>query len=378
LSDASANAFTYDPENRLTQSAISGATTQYGYDGAGNRLSRKTDGVTIRYVLDRSSTLPNVLAETDGNGDVTAYYVHGHGLISKILPDNTARYYLYDSRGSAVALTDASGNITDTYLYGTFGDVNNRSGTTKNTFTYLGRHGVMDEGNGLYYVRARYYMPETGRFLTKDMLTGKDADPQTLNRYVYALNNPIRLIDISGFSAKEGGAGQTNSKTSDELHRGLVDKVRLARLNSLKAQYDYIAALETEAAYWDAMVNTLEGVYGALNAVGGLLTGSWSSVTSGMVTMGGALTQAAGMDKGWHTTADLVSTGLDVYGLASSAQNFYKALDGRTAQARALDLDVTTKLTSNMTRTTREAISMGSDFISTSIDCTRIFFEGLF
>ena len=80
----------------------------------------------------------------------------------------------------------------------------------------------MDEGNGFYYVRARYYMPETGRFLTKDMLTGKVGDPQTLNRYVYALNNPIRLIDISGFSAREGGVIAYRS-SSDIYHNGLIN-----------------------------------------------------------------------------------------------------------------------------------------------------------
>ena len=56
----------------------------------------------------------------------------------------------------------------------------------------------MDEGNGLTYIRARYYSPELGRFITKDLLTGKDGDGQSLNRYVYAVNNPVRYIDADG------------------------------------------------------------------------------------------------------------------------------------------------------------------------------------
>ena len=67
----------------------------------------------------------------------------------------------------------------------------NSSGTTANPFKYVGRYGVMDEGNGLSYIRARYYAPVLGRFITKDPLTGKDGDSQSLNRYVYALNNPV-------------------------------------------------------------------------------------------------------------------------------------------------------------------------------------------
>jgi RHS repeat-associated protein len=76
----------------------------------------------------------------------------------------------------------------------------------------------MDEGNGLYFIRARYYDPETGRFLTKDPLTGKDGDTQSLNRYVYALNNPVVFFDISGCSPLEGPGLVANFASSDTLH----------------------------------------------------------------------------------------------------------------------------------------------------------------
>ena len=79
-----------------------------------------------------------------------------------------------------------------------------RNGSTSNPFSYLRAYGIIDDGNGLYNIRARYYNPTSGRFITKVPLTGKDSDTQSLNRYVYALNNPIRLIDVSGFSAGEG------------------------------------------------------------------------------------------------------------------------------------------------------------------------------
>jgi len=70
-----------------------------------------------------------------------------------------------------------------------------------------------------------------------------------LNRYVYALKNPVRLVDFSGFSAKEGMA-RNNCGTSDQLHEAIVDKVKLGKLKALMAQYEYTAALEEEAAYW--------------------------------------------------------------------------------------------------------------------------------
>ena len=197
--------FTYDYNDRLVESTVGGVLTQYKYDGFGNRLVKIEGGTTTRYVQDINGSLNNVLAETDAAGAITAYYVYGLGLISKVLPDGTAHYYHYDSRGSTIAITDAGENITDSYAYDPFGNVVNHLGTTANPFRYVGRYGLIDEGNGLTYIRARYYVPELGRFITKDPLTGKDGDSQSLNRYVYAVNNPVMLVDISGFSVQEGG-----------------------------------------------------------------------------------------------------------------------------------------------------------------------------
>jgi RHS repeat-associated protein len=126
-------------------------------------------------------------------------------LISRIDSTGNARYYHFDSRGTTIALTDASGQVTDAYAYDPFGTPTASTGATDNRFRYLGRHGVMDETNGLNYIRARYYSARNGRFVTKDPTTGKDGDSQGLNRYIYALNSPVRLIDISGFSAQEAG-----------------------------------------------------------------------------------------------------------------------------------------------------------------------------
>ncbi len=139
------DSYSYDYEDRLIQSTIAGVITQYSYDGMGNRLAKTEGTATTRYILDTNGSLSNVLAETDGSGSITAYYVYGLGLISKILPDGTAYYYHYDSRGSTVALTDAGENVTDKYAYDLFGKLANSTGSTTNPFKYVGRFGVMDE-----------------------------------------------------------------------------------------------------------------------------------------------------------------------------------------------------------------------------------------
>jgi len=217
------NLLSYDFEDRLSKTVF-GVTNQYQYDGAGNRKVAVYSGVATRYVLDLNSSLSQVLAETDGSGNATAHYVYGLGLVSQINPDGTPYYYHYDSRGSTIAMTDTSGAIVNAYAYDPFGLVRDILEIRENHFRYLGRHGIMDENNGFSYIRARYYSAKRGRFLTKDPLTGTDGDPQSLNRYIYALNNPVRLIDISGLSAQEVSGTTRNYVTSDTspLHNYLI------------------------------------------------------------------------------------------------------------------------------------------------------------
>lgn len=250
--------FAYDYNDRLVESTVSGIVAQYGYDGQSNRRVKSENGLVKRYVLDVNGSLSNVLAETDGNGTITAYYVHGLGLISKIMPDGTAYYYHYDSRGSAIALTDAGENITDAYTYDPFGNVVNQFGVTANPFRYVGRYGVQDEGNGLQYIRARYYIPEIGRFITKDPLTGKDGDSQSLNRYVYALNNPVRKFDISGLSTQEIERIENLNTTSDVKHEYIVASI------DISSQVTWIIVKEGLSAFYKEAGIIFQGVLGIL------------------------------------------------------------------------------------------------------------------
>lgn len=145
-------------------------------------------------MVDPGGALSNVLAETNATGSITAYYVYGLGLISKITPASLAYYYHHDGIGSTVAVNDSSGNLVNKYAYDAFGKVLNQEEATPNPFKYVGRFGVMDEENGLLYMRARYYDPEVGRFINKDPI-GLLSGP---NVYAYTTNNAINKIDPSG------------------------------------------------------------------------------------------------------------------------------------------------------------------------------------
>lgn len=197
-------AFNYDFEDRLVQFSVTNASGACAYDGLGHRLSKTVDGQSARFVLDRAGALTQVLLETETNGSPVAFYVYGLGLAQRITPDGTVATYHFDIQGSAVALTDSAGNVTDAYAFASFGVPANAEGDSQQPFRYLGRYGIMQDGNGLCYARARHFSPVLGRFLTKDPLSGNDSDSQSINRYIYALNNPLRFVDPSGLSAREG------------------------------------------------------------------------------------------------------------------------------------------------------------------------------
>jgi len=186
--------FSYDPENRLTQFRSDGNLTSYAYDALGNRLEKTANSAVTGYINDINRLSPVVVAETDSSGTIVSYYVYGMGLVSKITSDGSAYYYHYDGLGSIVALTDGSQNLVNKYAYDPFGEVLKSTEGTPNPFRYAGRYGVMDEGNGMLYMRARYYDPAIGRFINKDPIGYFGG----LNLYTYAANNPIRYTDING------------------------------------------------------------------------------------------------------------------------------------------------------------------------------------
>ena len=83
----------------------------------------------------------------------------------------SARYcYHFNPTGSTVALTDMSGSVVNSYAYDPFGVILAQNESISQPFTFVGQYGVMLESEGLYYMRARYYDPNVGRFISEDPL----------------------------------------------------------------------------------------------------------------------------------------------------------------------------------------------------------------
>jgi RHS repeat-associated protein len=191
---AGTTTYAYDSLNRLTQVASNGRTIQYIYNGLGQRVGKIDNGVQTNYLIDPNGILPQVLAETDASNNLISFYVYdGAGLVAKVTPSNQYYFYHYDGLGSTIAISDSAGQVVNTYCYSPEGLVGVQE-TIPNPFTYVGRFGVMAEGNGLYYMRARYYDPEVGRFINKDPI-GYDGGN---NLYAYTGNNLVSSVDPSG------------------------------------------------------------------------------------------------------------------------------------------------------------------------------------
>ncbi|MFM7363599.1 MAG: DUF4114 domain-containing protein, partial [Cuspidothrix sp.] len=137
------------------------------------------------------------------SGAGIARYTHGFGLVSRFEGSN-ATYYDTDAIGSTVGLTGAGGNYLNRYSYLPFGEDLSKTETVANPFEFVGQWGVMDEGNGLDFMRARFYAPGDGRFVSADPIGINGG----VNLYAYVLNNPVNFVDETGLSLS-GISGRT-------------------------------------------------------------------------------------------------------------------------------------------------------------------------
>ena len=185
----------YDYENRLIQFQDGGSQTDYEYDTDGIRVWSNTDGAITDYLVDKNRDYAQVLEERDGSGSLTVDYVYGDDLISQHRGGGDY-FYLYDGQMSTRQLTDDTETVTDTYVYDAFGILLDQTGATENNYMYTGEQ--FDPNSGFYYLRARYYDHNTGRFLTTDPFEGMTFEPVTLHRYLYAHDNPLLNSDPSG------------------------------------------------------------------------------------------------------------------------------------------------------------------------------------
>ena len=214
--------FEYDSANRL----LSACGHTYTYNAEDVRIRNLCAGEDTKYTYNTNCRLSKLLWK-DTNGTVTKY-VYGRGLIGEET-GNAFKTYHFDCRGSTVAITDANGNITDTY-----GGLIGRTGTSNVIFLYNGRDGVVTDTNGLIYMRARYYSPDMRRFINADIIHGSISDSTSLNRYAYVNGNPVSFIDPFGLEANRTGISQSEYEVFLKLCKKFSGFLKNRNLLNLK------------------------------------------------------------------------------------------------------------------------------------------------
>ncbi len=193
---------TWNARNQLTAITSGNGNAGYQYDAEGNLISRTQNSLTTRYTVNPITQLSQQLIEHRPDGSKT-FYIYGGGLLYEetFNASNVSqgtRSYHFDQVGSTLALTDDTGVVTGRLEYTAYGVTSHTSGVVDTKYRYNGQYGVQtDLTTGLLQMRARWYSPSVGRFLSEDPIGFGGG----MNWYAYADGNPISLIDPYGLCA---------------------------------------------------------------------------------------------------------------------------------------------------------------------------------
>lgn len=181
----------WDARDQLVQ-IIGPVSAQFGYDALGRRSQKSINGEAKRYLYDG----PNVIQEfADGaTPSINAAYMTGLGL-DETFGETTGAMksdYLTDRLGSSVAVLDATGNTASDVSYQPYGTATSAGAPNGRAKQFAGRE---NDETGLIYLRARYYDPRTGAFLSEDPL---GLGGGLANLYSYVGGDPVNGSDPTG------------------------------------------------------------------------------------------------------------------------------------------------------------------------------------
>jgi RHS repeat-associated protein len=189
LLDDGVSGYAYDRANRLVVVRGPEVSATYAYNGLGERMQQTVDVQTTDFIVDQAGGLTQVLS------DGTDSYLYGLRRIAEQDAEGW-QYYVGDALGSVRQLVDESGEVRLVKDYEPYGSVLSSEGEVESRYGFTGEW--TDDYIGLQYLRARYYSPKTGRFLTKDTWEGDYSFPITYNAWLYGYSNPILYTDPSG------------------------------------------------------------------------------------------------------------------------------------------------------------------------------------
>ncbi len=223
FSSGSTMTYSYNGANELTKTVQGSTTVTYSYDGNGNQTGSsngpsftyndknqttaigsnsytysgpsQVDRVKVNALTDTYSGL-GLSNQSDTSG--TTYYTRCSCglLVNERLPNSSKYYYLFDGLGSVVGLTNSSSSEVNAYDYDPYGVILHETQQVTNPWQYAG--GYFESSTGLVKFGTRYYNPNLGRWTQQDSVGGSLGSPDSLNRYLYAQDDPVNLVDPSG------------------------------------------------------------------------------------------------------------------------------------------------------------------------------------
>jgi len=243
---------------------------------------------------------------------VTKYYAFGGQRIA-MRRDHILFFLAADHLGTVSMVLDAAGNVVDEsrhYPYGT--ERWALDGAFPTDYRFTGQ--LLDSSLGLYHMGARQYDPMLGRWLSADTLVPEPANPQSLNRYSYVLNRPLRFLDPTGHK-EEGECGFNGESCSEGPPDWVVHLLAdpefyawlLAQVDSWlwgnvpSAVGDYLQLTVTGGAFFEGEISVQLGAMfnwrtGELTFLYGLGSGVYLGTPRGMsasVSGGGMFTWGA-------------------------------------------------------------------------------------
>jgi len=250
--------YSYDPNGNLTSGA--GRTLTYMSFNLPRTISQGSDTFQYTYSADHervrlqvtraSGTYQTIYLHPGGGGNLFyeketladgtvehRHYVNGAGLIGTYVTRSSGtspgmRYFHRDHLGSLVAITNASGASIESLAYEAYGKRRFPNGTADPNNTIIGvttergftSHEHLDE-LGLIHMNGRVYDPLVARFTTADPFVGNPRNRQNFNRYSYAINNPLKFVDPSGYTESEFAWVDGDRRVIIEDRRSLFDPI---------------------------------------------------------------------------------------------------------------------------------------------------------
>jgi RHS repeat-associated protein len=251
--------------NRPVAALRDAGLTVFADDGAGTRVKKTDpDATATYYVSDSFEVIGGVHTTYEFLGNVRFAQARGAEVT----------YFVQDHLHSTSASLAQDGSLSESGAYLPFGADRTPASVTATAYGFTDQE--RDRSTGFYNYDARQYDPEASRFISPDSLLPDPYDPQQLNRYAYARNNPLKYVDPSGHCLDEDCRDITaedpelNAAVTETAVRAIVEPIDIAF--DLKAAYDSFIKGDIWGGFKNLGLAAVPGFLGALAKGGAKIT----------------------------------------------------------------------------------------------------------